>query len=540
MANIENDNTESDKLDVEYRQILRIIKPFVATINNNTYLSQYKVWLEKLSTTEKLNKVVRNQYLMELARQIQSLELSPPFTSNPPLGMLQPLKHRFESKCKSDESKCENGIFLNKQAMCSRWCREISHNMTFFNQEAKNFHPKDISEQDNTENKAKILGKNIKSQNSHIPVKCDVKKTANTASAVKSRPAKTVGVIHEDRCEIVSANEDESSWCDLTTTIGEDSGDDSNLQQDFQGGGDETLPIGSQFQEKIEDLIEEINGLRVIGKGAELNRKQMPVVYEDDENSSKECAPIKNNAKESRNPLADDWKKSMESLQVRLTETQAQNRELNSIVINLQKKINDLEKIKEQVKHEQQKTLEEHTSEIQKLKKMHSEKSKQMEISFQSKLAEKNIEFQKMIREIEEKHDVKIRDLKNKHDGELLTRDNELKRLEDIVQNQCVRLANEINVLRNQIDEASNSNSQNDERIIFLQKCIAKMDRLFQKSEREYCKQIEKLKQELENREKAIQIQLQTQRAEVITRCSAEKQAEMDAIVESLEASNFL
>lgn len=132
--------------------------------------------MEKLSTTEKLNKVVRNQYLMELARQIQSLELSPPFTSNPPLGMLQPLKHRFESKCKSDESKCENGIFLNKQAMCSRWCREISHNMTFFNQEAKNFHPKDISEQDNTENKAKILGKNIKSQNSHIPVKCDVKK----------------------------------------------------------------------------------------------------------------------------------------------------------------------------------------------------------------------------------------------------------------------------------------------------------------------------------------------------------------------------
>ncbi|KAL3273226.1 hypothetical protein HHI36_014680 [Cryptolaemus montrouzieri] len=61
------------------------------------------------------------------------------------------------------------------------------------------------------------------------------------------------------------------------------------------------------------------------------------------------------------------------------------------------------------------------------------------------------------------------------------------------------------------------------------------MDRLFQKSEREYCKQIEKLKQDLDNRDKAIQIQLQTQKAEVITRCSAEKQSEMDIIVQNLE-----
>lgn len=52
--------------------------------------------------------------------------------------------------------------------------------------------------------------------------------------------------------------------------------------------------------------------------------------------------------------------------------------------------------------------------------------------------------------------------------------------------------------------ESINANS-NDDKIVFLQKCVAKMDRLFQKAERDYQKQIQKLKATLDQKEKSMQ-----------------------------------
>nr|CAH7733582.1 unnamed protein product [Callosobruchus chinensis] len=74
-----------------------------------------------------------------------------------------------------------------------------------------------------------------------------------------------------------------------------------------------------------------------------------------------------------------------------------------------------------------------------------------------------------------------------------------------------------------------------EERVIVLQKCVSKMDKLFHKSEKEYTKQISKLKQELEIKEKVAQIQLKTQKAELITRTFSEKQKQFDEIINNLE-----
>lgn len=52
----------------------------------------------------------------------------------------------------------------------------------------------------------------------------------------------------------------------------------------------------------------------------------------------------------------------------------------------------------------------------------------------------------------------------------------------------------------------SGNNNNADEKIFTLQKCVSKMDKLFHKSEREYLKQIEKLKQDLEKRDKITQV----------------------------------
>lgn len=52
----------------------------------------------------------------------------------------------------------------------------------------------------------------------------------------------------------------------------------------------------------------------------------------------------------------------------------------------------------------------------------------------------------------------------------------------------------------------SSKNNNSDEKVIDLQRCISKMDKLFHKSEKEYLKLIEKLKQELIKQEKVAQV----------------------------------
>lgn len=64
----------------------------------------------------------------------------------------------------------------------------------------------------------------------------------------------------------------------------------------------------------------------------------------------------------------------------------------------------------------------------------------------------------------------------------------------------------EVNLIRNQMEEATTEQDENLEKIAFLQKCIAKMDKLFKKSETTFCKQITKLKNEIEVRDKIIHV----------------------------------
>lgn len=52
----------------------------------------------------------------------------------------------------------------------------------------------------------------------------------------------------------------------------------------------------------------------------------------------------------------------------------------------------------------------------------------------------------------------------------------------------------------------SSKNNNSNEKVINLQRCVSKMDKLFHKSEKEYLKQIDKLKQELIKKEKVAQV----------------------------------
>lgn len=77
-------------LDAEFRRILRIIKPYIPYINNNDYITQYRLWLEKLSHVDYSEKRERNRYLQELLKQIEAGVLEEPFCKKPLPGPLIP------------------------------------------------------------------------------------------------------------------------------------------------------------------------------------------------------------------------------------------------------------------------------------------------------------------------------------------------------------------------------------------------------------------------------------------------------------------
>lgn len=81
-------NLTETKLEVEFRQILYIIKNSILYVTSSYNLSFYRAWLEKLNSPC-TDKYLRNLYLERLAFQIQRNCLAYPFNKNPPIGSLE-------------------------------------------------------------------------------------------------------------------------------------------------------------------------------------------------------------------------------------------------------------------------------------------------------------------------------------------------------------------------------------------------------------------------------------------------------------------
>ncbi|KAL3273222.1 hypothetical protein HHI36_014676 [Cryptolaemus montrouzieri] len=297
-----------DKLDVEYRQILRIIKPYIQTINNNTYLAQYRVWLEKLSEASDKEKFVRNQYLMELATQIQCKHLASPFTQTPPTGILPPLRaHKWNFQEPPYESYDQpldvSESFLNKQRMCQQWAEDNESNLALNKPQwpyhtasprARRSSPnqqllttdqqlreaqrcvkrsatsvkkinllKEIDEQGTIcSSPSRSPTRPIRSPPTPSPPPPTPKELKLEFEGKKRQPytsqSPSLGVIHEDNPDL----NQEVSWCDLTET--------SNVSLAVMGSGDtegkeekkKVNQQGEQFEKKINTLMIEINGLK--------------------------------------------------------------------------------------------------------------------------------------------------------------------------------------------------------------------------------------------------------------------------------------
>ncbi|KRT82648.1 hypothetical protein AMK59_4655, partial [Oryctes borbonicus] len=199
-----------------------------------------------------------------------------------------------------------------------------------------------------------------------------------------------------------------------------------------------------------------------------------------------------------------------------------------------------------------------HNRETDMLKQIHARSVTDVEAKYTQKMLEQDVENQKRLSEIKsnyenrfdnlkEDYDCRIRTIKGDYDARLnkighdyekalSSKDSEVARLERMLQEQCVKMQEEVHLIRAQIESSALSNSETYmEKIAFLQKCILKMEKLYQKAEKDNLKQMTKLKRELEFRDKSNQVALTTQRADLLSITVNGKQNEIDLAVSQLE-----
>jgi len=114
-----HDEQEALKLDEHFKRILTNVRPYVLNLASVDEAHLCKIWLEKLNSTIS-QRNLRNEYLLELSRQLRAGALEGIFKTQPPDDLLMPLP----SSCHAVYSIivfsyiCQNDLHLSNLQKC--------------------------------------------------------------------------------------------------------------------------------------------------------------------------------------------------------------------------------------------------------------------------------------------------------------------------------------------------------------------------------------------------------------------------------------
>ncbi|XP_039312804.1 uncharacterized protein LOC105202939 [Solenopsis invicta] len=94
----ERDEQEALKLDEHFKRTLTHIRTYVLNLNSVEETHLCGIWLEKLNSTI-LQRNLRNEYLLELSRQLKAGTLAGIFKTKPPNDLLMPLPSFYHAVC---------------------------------------------------------------------------------------------------------------------------------------------------------------------------------------------------------------------------------------------------------------------------------------------------------------------------------------------------------------------------------------------------------------------------------------------------------
>ncbi|XP_050308847.1 centrosomal protein of 112 kDa-like [Anthonomus grandis grandis] len=483
-------------LDIEFKELLCIIRQYIPRINSNAYLMQCRVWLEKLSTTT-ANKECRNVYLAELSRQIQANKLLPPFNEAPPTGDLKNLtrflgkesvsrRSSASSKSKDSYSSSKNSRRQDKGDLLS----DLDINLSSLDNETWGYIGDIPKSEDEIMEVSHNLLKNLTSQIGA--------KSAREGNLVGSgEPSKKNNEIPSDE-----------SWSDVS---------------------DNTIDP----KEEIYIKKKKSTDTKLIKKKHSGNKLKPDSPFASDSSNVnlEQCLGGFLKDTDLINYISQDWKKTIAALQLRLSEMIQQNNTLNEIIQKLEGQLKDSSaKNQAQIEHNLKMAEKLHNEEVSQLKEAHANKLFQIETSNKETTESLTKNYEEKLTQLTYSYEEKIADINKQNEESELRKNNEICRLSEIIQDQCLRIMNDISSLKTQI-----SNCSCEKKVHVLKKCVSKMDKLFQKTEKDYIKQIEQLKQELELKEGSLQVQLKLQKAELITQTKTDQKEHFEEILNSLE-----
>lgn len=86
----ERDEQEALKLDECFKQTLMHVRPYILNLRSMEEAHLCRIWLDKLNSAI-LQRHLRNEYLLELSRQLKAGTLEGIFKTQPPKDALMPL-----------------------------------------------------------------------------------------------------------------------------------------------------------------------------------------------------------------------------------------------------------------------------------------------------------------------------------------------------------------------------------------------------------------------------------------------------------------
>ncbi|XP_044253284.1 early endosome antigen 1-like [Tribolium madens] len=483
-----NDDVQSELLEAEFRQILIAIKPHINHIDNHYHLESYRVWLERLSNAHFSEKAERNKYLLELANQIQDNVLEPPFTYNPPRGLLPRIKTFHRLQTEDDATRISDHFFQKDE---NQWPFVTSR--------------PSLQESNKNLNKSKT---NTWPQKRNKPIKTKL-----------IRPFQKLGSVGQGE---EKKSETSGSWYDLNESPSGTQGCGDTDQEDDENKslGTQHLMEGLKTKEEFAKKYEEEKSKDSFNPEkflAEENSNRKPTAQELEalKMRMKDLLEVKNALRDTH-CLTQDRKKTLETLQAKLSEVEQQKAELQVLLESQKKKFLELDKVKSKEMNEfKEKFAHLRQKEVDYLKKYHNEEITSLEKSYSSKISE----MQEKINSLKEEYEAKIKNLSDSNMTLLQEKEQKIHELQSEIK----------------IKESQPVNQGNSDQILNLKKCLSRLDRILHRNEKDYTKKIEKLKEELDLKEVTSQVQLQAQKADLIVRTSAAKQEELRNALNSLE-----
>lgn len=142
------------------------------------------------------------------------------------------------------------------------------------------------------------------------------------------------------------------------------------------------------------------------------------------------------------------------------------------------------------------------------LKELHNQDMTKLKNMYEQKCAELQHENNLRIEKVKNTYETDIMNLKQSYQNMLEKKDQQVKLLEDAVQVQCAKMEQEVKFIQEHLKNNSSTgdNKHYVEKIRALETCVLKLDKLFKRSEKEYQKQICRLKRKIKLCSKANEV----------------------------------